>query len=56
MVLRPVLKVGDAVLRSRTITARDIELFIELTGDRTPFTRAGRASRSRFRGSIVQGK
>jgi hypothetical protein len=47
MVLRPVLKVGDSARRSRTITARVIELFNKLTGDRNPFTttRAEEAAR-----------
>jgi hypothetical protein len=30
------LKVGDTARRSRRISARDIELFTELTGDRNP--------------------
>jgi len=33
--LRP-LQVGDRARRSRTVTARDIELFTELSGDRNP--------------------
>ena len=42
--------------RTRTITARDIELFTELTGDRNPLHYdAERAGRSRFGGIIVQG-
>jgi acyl dehydratase len=38
------------------VTARDIELFTELTGDRNPLHYdEGRASASRFGGIIVQG-
>jgi acyl dehydratase len=50
------VKVGDVARRSRTVTARDIELFTELTGDRNPlhYDRAA-AEASRFGGIIVQG-
>ena len=42
--------------RSRTVTARDIELFTELTGDRNPLHYDERAAAaSRFGGIIVQG-
>ena len=48
---------GETARRSRSISARDIELFTELTGDRNPLhydaEAAGRASR--FGGIIVQG-
>ena len=48
--------VGDTVRRTRTATARDIELFTELTGDRNPLHYdAERAAGSRFGGIIVQG-
>ena len=50
------LAVGAVARRSRTVTARDIELFTELTGDRNPLhydTAAAEASR--FGGIIVQG-
>ena len=48
--------VGDTARRTRSITARDIELFTELTGDRNPlhYDEAAAAS-SRFGGIIVQG-
>jgi acyl dehydratase len=48
--------IGDTARRSRTVTARDIELFTELSGDRNPLHYdAGAAARSRFGGIIVQG-
>jgi acyl dehydratase len=48
--------VGDRARRSRVVTARDIELFTELTGDRNPLHYdAERAAASRFGGIIVQG-
>ena len=48
--------VGDVARRSRVVQARDIELFTEITGDRTPlhYDEAA-ATRSRFGGQIVQG-
>ncbi|HEX4521705.1 MAG TPA: MaoC family dehydratase [Gaiellaceae bacterium] len=50
------MQVGDKAQRSRTISARDIELFTELTGDRNPLHYdAEVAERSRFGGIIVQG-
>lgn len=50
------MRVGDSARRSRTVTARDIELFTELTGDRNPLHYDGAAAaRSRFGGIIVQG-
>ena len=42
--------------RTRTVTARDIELFTEITGDRNPLHYdEALAARSRFGGLIVQG-
>ena len=50
------LSVGAVARRSRTVTARDIELFTELTGDRNPLHYdAAAAETSRFGGIIVQG-
>jgi len=50
------LPVGARASRSRTVTARDIELFTELTGDRNPLHYdEARANTSRFGGIIVQG-
>jgi acyl dehydratase len=49
-------EVGATARRSRRITARDIELFTELTGDRNPLHYdEDAAGRSRFGGLIVQG-
>ncbi len=49
-------QVGDTARRTRTVTARDIELFTELTGDRNPLHYdLAAAERSRFGGLIVQG-
>jgi acyl dehydratase len=49
-------QVGQRASRSRTISARDIELFTELTGDRNPLHYDEQvASSSRFGGLIVQG-
>src|ERR687895_1626576 len=48
--------VGDKARRTRAVTARDIELFTEITGDRNPLHYdAELAARSRFGGIIVQG-
>ena len=48
--------VGATASRTRTVGARDIELFTELTGDRNPLHYDGdAAARSRFGGIIVQG-
>lgn len=48
--------VGDTARRSRTVTARDIELFTEITGDRNPLHYdEDVARRSRFGRRIVQG-
>jgi len=50
------LNVGDTARRSRQVTARDIELFTELTGDRNPLHYDEEVARaSRFGGLIVQG-
>jgi acyl dehydratase len=50
------MRVGQTARRSRRISARDIELFTELTGDRNPVHYdADVAARSRFGGIIVQG-
>jgi len=49
-------RVGDSASRTRTVSARDIELFTELTGDRNPLHYdETAASRTRFGGIIVQG-
>ena len=49
-------KVGATASRTRTISARDIELFTELTGDRNPLHYDQQAAAgSRFGGIIVQG-
>ena len=50
------LRIGDTARRSRTVTARDIELFTEMTGDANPLHYdEDTAARSRFGGIIVQG-
>jgi acyl dehydratase len=50
------VRVGDRARRTRRISARDIELFTELTGDRNPLHYdSEKATRSRFGGLIVQG-
>src|SRR5256885_6554965 len=50
------IHVGQTARRSRTVTARDIELFTEMTGDRNPLHYDDQlASASRFEGIIVQG-
>ncbi len=50
------MKVGDTARRTRRISARDIELFTELTGDRNPLHYDEEAAaRSRFGRLIVQG-
>ena len=47
---------GDTARRSRTVSARDIALFTELTGDRNPLHYDEQAARrTRFGGLIVQG-
>jgi len=54
--VRQPLEIGQTARRTRRVTARDIELFTELTGDRNPlhYDEAA-ATRSRFGGLIVQG-
>ena len=48
--------VGDSARRTRRVSARDIELFTELTGDRNPLHYDEEAAaRSRFGGIVVQG-
>ena len=48
--------VGDTARRTRLVTARDIELFTEITGDRNPLHYdESAAAASRFDGIIVQG-
>ena len=48
--------VGATARRTRTVEARDIELFTAMTGDRNPLHYdEGLAGRSRFGGIIVQG-
>jgi acyl dehydratase len=50
------MDVGQSARRSRKVTARDIELFTEMTGDRNPLHYDERlADASRFGGIIVQG-
>jgi acyl dehydratase len=52
----PAVRRGDVARRTRTVTARDIELFTELTGDRNPLHYDEELARaSRFGGLIVQG-
>jgi acyl dehydratase len=49
-------KLGDVSRRTRRVTARDIELFTELTGDRNPLHYDEElAAHTRFGGLIVQG-
>jgi len=48
--------VGQTASRQRAITARDIELFTEMTGDRNPLHYdADLAARTRMGGIVVQG-
>ena len=48
--------VGATARRTRRVTARDIELFTEITGDRNPLHYdADAAAGTRFGGLIVQG-
>jgi acyl dehydratase len=50
------IKVGDVARRTRTVQARDIALFTEMTGDRNPLHYdENAASASRFGAIIVQG-
>jgi acyl dehydratase len=54
--MQKTLTVGATARRTRTVRARDIELFTEITGDRNPlhYDRQAAAS-TRFGGIIVQG-
>jgi acyl dehydratase len=50
------MKIGDIARRTRTVTAHDITLFTELTGDRNPIHYdAAAAAATRFGGIVVQG-
>jgi acyl dehydratase len=50
------MEVGQTARRRRTVSARDIELFTEMTGDHNPLHYDEQvASASRFGGIIVQG-
>ena len=50
------MHVGQTARRTRTVLARDIELFTEMTGDRNPLHYdEALAAASRFGGIIVQG-
>jgi acyl dehydratase len=50
------MNIGDRAERTRRVTADDIELFTQMTGDRNPLHYdAELAARSRFGGIIVQG-
>jgi acyl dehydratase len=50
------LRIGERARRTRAVSARDVELFTELTGDRNPLHYDEvRARESRFGGVIVQG-
>ena len=49
-------QVGQTAERSRTVTARDIELFTEMSGDRNPLHYDEEiAKATKFGGIIVQG-
>ena len=49
-------EVGQKAQRSRDVTARDIELFTEISGDRNPLHYDEEAARAtRFGGIVVQG-
>lgn len=49
-------KVGQKAQRSRLVTARDIELFTEMSGDRNPLHYDEEIARNtRFGGTVVQG-
>src|SRR5215218_3996295 len=50
------MEIGQTARRTRFVTARDIELFTEITGDRNPLHYGEQlAKASRFGGLIVQG-
>lgn len=49
-------RVGQSARRSRLVTARDIELFTEISGDRNPLHYDERVAKgTRFGGIVVQG-
>lgn len=53
---RGIPSVGQKAQRSRTVTARDIELFTEISGDRNPLHYDEEIARkTRFGGIVVQG-
>jgi len=50
------MRIGDTATRTRAVTARDIELFTEMTGDRNPLHYDEEAAgASRFGRIVVQG-
>jgi acyl dehydratase len=50
------LRVGQGARRIKTVTARDVELYAEITGDRNPLHfDADFAARTRFGGLVAQG-
>ncbi len=50
------MRIGDTATRTREVTARDIELFTEMTGDRNPLHYdEDAAGASRFGRIVVQG-
>jgi acyl dehydratase len=50
------LEVGQRARRSKTVTARDVELYAEITGDRNPLHfDADFAGRTRFGRLVAQG-
>jgi acyl dehydratase len=50
------LRVGQRARRAQTVTARDVELYAEITGDRNPLHfDPGFASRTRFGRLVAQG-
>jgi acyl dehydratase len=50
------LEVGQRARRSKTVTARDVELYAEITGDRNPLHFDGDfAARTRFGRLVAQG-
>lgn len=54
--IKGVPKVGDVARRSKTLSARDIELYTQITGDKNPLHYNEKAARgSIFGGLIVQG-
>ena len=49
-------EIGQTAQRSRKVTARDIEIFTEISGDRNPLHYDEKAARAtRFGGIVVQG-